>query len=67
MNLNKLLPKSSKQSAENDVDDLLYIILVVWGWDYETFKNTPIPIILRVLRAYNKMKRAEAKAHKKKK
>jgi hypothetical protein len=66
MKLNNLFPKSTKNKIRQKEDDLLYIILVEWGWDYETFLKTPIPIIMRILKAYNKIKKTEAKAYKKK-
>jgi hypothetical protein len=67
MNLSKILPNSTKTEINESGDELLYIILVEWGWDYETYLETPIPIIMRTLKVHNSIKKAELRAHKKKK
>lgn len=64
-NFDKLFPEAAKKKSEEKQNLLLYIILVEWKWDYETFLNTPIPVIFRVLDRYNNIKKQEEKAYKK--
>lgn len=65
MNLNKLLPNASRNKSENNYDSLLYLFLVDFGWTYDKFLVTPIPVIMRLLKQHKKVKEAEAKANKK--
>ncbi len=58
---NRLFPEAAKKKQEDKLDNILYIILVEWGWDYKTFQETPIPIIIRVLNKWNEIKKKEAK------
>lgn len=66
-NFNKLFPNTIKKRQQEGEDALLYIFIVEMGMDYETFINTPLPILLRLLRVYEKIKKEEMRATKRKK
>lgn len=66
MNFNKLLPKSTQNKKNHELDIILYLFMVEFGWSYEDFKNTPIPILFRLLQEHKRVKEMEHKANKKK-
>jgi len=66
MDLNKILKNASVNKTEENFNVLLYIALVEWGWSWEQFKNTPIPIFQRCLNQHKKIKENEEKQLKKK-
>lgn len=65
MNLNELLPQASNKKKKKSVDYLLYIILVEWKWSWEDFSNTPLPIVLSLLKIHEEISKKSKKAKKK--
>ena len=57
----RLFPEAAKKKKEDQYNNLLYIILVEWKWDYNTFLETPIPVIFRVLKVWADIKQKQAK------
>jgi len=66
MNLNRLFPNSQKNKEEEQFNNLLYIVMVEWGWSYEEFIKTPIPLLNRLLKTHERVKKEEARANRKK-
>ena len=66
MDLGQLFIKSAQKKRDSKLDDILYVAMVEWGWTYDKFIKTPIPILIRILNVYKKVKKAEQKATKKK-
>lgn len=64
--LAQLFPNASKKKQDDKLNDVLYIAMVDWGWSYKQFCETPIPIVMRLLKTHDKVKKAEQKAAKKK-
>lgn len=67
IDFDRLIPQARGKNQDKQFNNLLYIILIDWKWNYETFLNTPIPIINRCLKIYNEVKKAEQRAAKRKK
>ena len=65
MSLNRLLPKASKNNAEKAHDQLLYTVMVEWGWSWSQLQETPLPVLLRLLREDKRVKKLKAKQNKK--
>jgi len=63
---NRLIPNAAKKKREQRFNNLLYIVLVEWGWDYETFLKTPIPILNRCFQVHNEKIKQQNKNSKKK-
>lgn len=61
--LHNLFPNVSKKKSENNLDNILYLCMVEFGWSYEDFLNTPIPVIRRIIKKHNQIN----KKHNKKK
>jgi len=66
MDFGRLFPKSAKRKDEDQFNNLLYIVMVQWGWSYEDFIKTPIPLLNRLLKTHERVKKEEARASKKK-
>lgn len=54
MNLNRLLPNSQKNKKEEAIQGILHLFLCEWGWSFEEFKKTPIPITVMLLKKHKK-------------
>lgn len=63
MNFNKLLPKVVKNKSENEFNNMLYLFLTEFGWTWEQFVNTPIPVVLRILRTHKKKNKKNGKQY----
>ena len=63
---NRLFPNTAKKKLEQRFNNLLYIVLVEWGWDYEIFLKTPIPIMIRCFQVHNEKIKQQNKNSKKK-
>lgn len=61
IDIGKHLPKATNNKNNDNFDNLLYTVLVEWKWDYETFKKTPITVLMRCMKVYNKIKKEEEK------
>lgn len=66
MSLSRLLPKSAKNKKDSEIDTILYLFMVEFGWTYDKFIDTPIPIIFKLLKEHKRVKEVEQKAIKKK-
>lgn len=66
MSLDQLLPKAAENKQDKHFDSILYFFLHDCGWSYDTFINTPIPVIMRMLRQHEAEIKKKAKAEKKK-
>ena len=65
MSLHRLLPHASAKAAKEKYDTLIYIITVKWGWSWDQLVNTPVPVILTVLKQWQKEQQAIKKQNKK--
>ena len=61
MMLGKLLPNAHKNKLNISLNTLLYTVFVDWGWSYEQFCNTPIPIVMRLLKKHTEIKKKNTK------
>jgi len=66
MDLGKLFPNSTKRKQEDKFNNLLYLCLVDWGWSYNQFLETPIPVLNRLLKKHKEITDKQEKATKKK-
>lgn len=62
----RLFPEAAKKKREEAYENLLYVVLVEWKWDYNTFLNTPYPVINSCFKVWNRVKKEERKANKRK-
>jgi hypothetical protein len=60
------LPKANKNRDEKWLRKVIYIFCKDFGWSWDMFINTPIPIILLLLQEHKARIEAERKANKKK-
>lgn len=61
MNFNKLLPNASKNKGEDACSLIVYIATTKWGWSYDEFLRTPIPVILNNLKEQQKEIKEQSK------
>ena len=66
MDLSRILKNSANNKKGDNINNLLYVVLVEWGWSYEDFKKTPIPILQRLLKKHKSVIEKQNKANKKK-
>jgi len=60
-NFQRLLPNATKKKQQEVYDNVLYIILVEWGWSYEDFLNTPLVVIQNCLSIWLKANKKKKK------
>ena len=65
VNLGRLFPNVQKRQNEEQFKNILYIAMVEWGWSYDKFIETPIPIIKMLLDVRTRVKKEEKDAMKK--
>lgn len=54
MNLNNILPNAANRVSKTKHDAIIYIATVKWGWTWQQFLDTPIPVIMILLRQWQK-------------
>jgi len=67
MDLSRILPNSAKNKQEDGNNAILYLFLVEFGWSYEQFINTPVPVVFRLMKYHKYVKEQERKNSKRKK
>lgn len=50
--LELMFPEIVEKKKKDSVDEILYLFLFDFGWTYEEFKETPIPIIFRMVQKH---------------
>lgn len=65
--LEVLFPEIANKKKEEQLDELLYVFLFEAGWSWDKFKQTPIPIINKMLEIHIKKLKEQNKANKRKK
>ena len=65
MNLSRLLPNAAKNVNEEKVNNILYLCLTEWGWSWDQFINTPIPVLMRLFKKHEEVQKEQKKKSKK--
>lgn len=64
--LSRLFPNSSRRKKQDKLDDIMYLFMCEFGWSWEQFNSTPIPILMRLLKTHIKKQKQKNKKGKKK-
>lgn len=62
--LHKLFPNVSKKKTDDNINNILYLCMVEFGWSWDQFQNTPIPIIKRLMKTHEKIAKKNKKGKK---
>lgn len=52
--LELMFPEIVEKKKKDSVDEILYLFLHDFGWTYDEFKDTPMPIIIRMVEIHTK-------------
>lgn len=63
--LGNLFPNASKRKKDKQLNDILYLFMCEFGWSWEQFKSTPIPIIMRLTKKHTEISKKKNKKGKK--
>jgi hypothetical protein len=58
------LPTAAKNKLKQKEDTILHIVLTEWGWSYQEFLETPIPVFFRVWKKDQDLKKEQSKKSK---
>jgi hypothetical protein len=58
-------PKSQAIRNQKWLETIIYVCIKEFSWDWDTFINTPIPIVLLLLRKHEKVLAEQNKSSKK--
>lgn len=64
MSLHRLLPNASKNIDEENLNNILYLCMAEWGWSWDDFRNTPLPVLLTLLKTHNKVQKERQRKQK---
>lgn len=59
--IEQILQRATGNKAFQDFEMTMYVILVEWGWSYKEFQETPIPVIMMLLKQHAKINKAKKK------
>ena len=53
--IENILKKAINNREFENFEHTLYVIMVEWGWSYEQFQETPIPVLMSLLKTHHKV------------
>lgn len=59
-----MFPEIVEKRKKESINDILLLFMGEFGWSYEQFSKTPIPIIFRMLEAHTKQLKQKNKGRK---